>query len=395
MLNQKIVPDSVQLLERGYLFLEGLLLPFGPRSTNTNFVYGSLISVLTGLSMKVYPHPIAPLIVILMFHILGFLAILKTRFLNGIPGFMPFFMLLYWLSPWRTSEVFLWNPSLLFPLMAFYFYGVDLMLREKRFWGTFLIVMMIALTFQVHNSFLFLVILGIWLVFKCRLIPHWGGLLAASVIGGILLLPSLQVILSHPEVLKLNRNSATLFGNLLHGGEAIKGLTYWLRYPSLYFGATTFQLPTLQWESASAIEQIWWLLKWLLALASLVLVVKANIFFFKNTKGKFIQDLSVGGVVALALVSALSPVSFNFWHLYLVYPLALIPVAWFLTAKFQNLKLPLSCLGLYFIIYALVTGYSSFKHDFASDQGKSYQSMVLNNGARIKDKYSRLTLKMR
>ncbi len=394
MLNQKIVPDSVQLLERGYLFLEGQLLPFGPRSTNTNFVYGPLISIFVGFSLRIYQHPLAPLTAILFFHIVGFFAILKTKFLHGVPGFTPIFMLLYWLSPWRSSEVFLWNPSLLFPLMALYLYGIDLMLRNQRFWGTFLMTLIVALTFQVHNSFLFLIFLGLWLIFKYKMIPHWGALLLASLIGGIMLIPSLKVILSHPEVLELNRHSAPLFKNFFHGGEAIKGLTYWLRYPSLYFGATTFQLPKVDWHSSGYLEQIWWGIKWVLAFASLVFALKANISFFKNTKGQFIRELSVGAIVSLAIVSALSPVSFNFWHLYLIYPIALIPVAWYIALKIKDVKITVATLGMYFIVYALVSSHSSFKHSFATEQAKSYQNIVLKNGDRIKEKYLNFSLSM-
>ena len=78
--NQLLVQDSVQLLERGYFFSKGFLFPFGPRSTNTNYVYGPFISVFVGSLLKVYQHPLSPLLGILFLHIVSFFLLLRAIF---------------------------------------------------------------------------------------------------------------------------------------------------------------------------------------------------------------------------------------------------------------------------------------------------------------------------
>ena len=105
--NQVIVQDSVQLLERGYLFSQGYLFPFGPRSTNTNYVYGPFISVFVGLCLKLYQHPLSPLMGILVLHVGSFFLLLRTTFLTkNLQSFLVF-IFLFWATPWRASEVFL------------------------------------------------------------------------------------------------------------------------------------------------------------------------------------------------------------------------------------------------------------------------------------------------
>ncbi len=393
MLNQKIVPDSIQLLERGHLFMHNQLIPFGPRSSNTNFVYGPFISVFVGLCLSVYDHPMAPLAAILMLHIVGFFFLLRIQFFSSIPNFLPVFIFLYWLSPWRSSEVFLWNPSFLFPLMVMYLYGIDLVIRSKAFLGTLLMVLAAALTFQIHNSFIFLLILSAWIAFRMKIRPHMGALILGSCFGIAALIPTVIVINDHPEILQMNQKSAGLFGNLLSGGEALKGVLYWFRYPSLYFGSTTFQLPTVQWSDADLWSKSWKIIKWVLAIISLVFVAMANVNFFKKAKGTFIWELAMGGFVALVWVSAMSPVPFNFWHLYLIYPLTIIPIAW-VVSKTKQRPVVFLCLGLYFVVYAGISAFHSYKHEYGSLQYESYNRLVKLKHREIRDRFALFSLKM-
>jgi hypothetical protein len=394
MLTQKIVPDSVQLLERGYLFTQNQLLPFGPRSTNTNFIFGPFISIFVGTALLIYEHPISPLVGILVTHVVGFFLIQKISFLSSVPRFLPAFLFFYWLSPWRSSEVFLWNPSFLFPLMVLYLYGIDLCYRGKKFSGTLLVVLTTVITFQTHNSFVFLLILGAWIILRCRIYPHPGALLLGSVLGAIMLIPAAKVIWFHPEILEMNRNSAGLFGNLLTVGEAIKGILYWFRYPSLYFGATTFQLPSILWSEAGVWAKVWLVVKWSMAVLSLILVAWANLRFYKKAKGTFLWELVTGAFVALVAVSALSPVPFNFWHLYLIYPLTIIPIAW-CVSRIRLKPIAVISLGVYFVTYAAISALNSYKHDYTNLQSESYERLVTSKSREIKNRYSRFTLRIK
>lgn len=378
--NQLIVQDSAQLLERGYLFTQGILVPFGPRSTNTNFIYGSFISIFVGTFLSIWAHPLSPLFGILLLHVLCFFLLFRIEFLQVKKAFFLTFLFLFWVSPWRSSEVFLWNPSFLFPLMIFYLFGVDLCLRQKNFWGTLCIGVATVLTLQVHNSVLFLVILTALLALKKTIRLDVRALLLTGLFAVVCLAPTIFVILRYPDVLSLNKNPAPLFRNLLRGGEAIKGVTYWLRYPSLYFGSTTFQLPKLHWPSSDWDDRLWWVGKWVMAVASIVVVLLANRRFFKDQKKCFLSTLCVLGLVSLVLVSMLSPVSFNFWHLYLIFPLTLIPLVHYISVQ-KNYVRYFVPLAVYFMVYSYVGAMGSYKHDDGSDQARAYDTITKDPAA--------------
>ena len=390
--NQVIVQDSVQLLERGYLFSQGYLFPFGPRSTNTNYVYGPFISVFVGLFLKLYQHPLSPLMGVLVLHVGSFFLLLRTTFLTkNLQSFLVF-IFLFWATPWRASEVFLWNPAFLFPLSALWLYGLDCCLRNKTFLGTFLMVISIAINFQIHNSFLFLAILSLILVSTKTMRVNYLAVFLGALVGIILLLPTVYVVLKHPEILHQNQKKAPLFHNLIQGGEALKGLLYWFRYPSLYFGATTFQLPKLIWNMANFQQKAWFILKWSMAILSLVVVLVANFKFFRSKDPSFLKRLTLYALGSLFFVSCLSPVPFNFWHLYLIFPLSLIPLSEYLSHRKKFIPL-LLVISLYNILYSFITSSRSYKHDANSSQMNSFER-IRNHYPEIEKKYVKYSLKL-
>jgi len=387
--NQKIVVDSLQLLERGFWFSQGQLFPFGPRSTNTNYVFGPFISVFVGSFLKIYQHPVSPLLGILTLHILSFWALLKIQFLRSNQNFFLCFLFLFWASPWRSSEVFLWNPAFLFPFVIFFLYGVDRNLEKKDFWGTLLYGLMIGLCAQIHNSFLIMIVFVMLMYFRRQMFVHWTSLALSVVIGLLFFLPTFIVLYRHPEILSQNQNPTRLFHNLLTVGEMIKGWTYWLRYASLYFGSTTFQLPEIVFSQATVLEIIWFGVKWLMALVSFVVVIVSNYQFFKTQKNTKLYHIALCAFWCLLFFSALSPVPFNFWHLYLAFPFTLIPVSFYLSQKTKYLPI----VGVYFLIYTLVSGSFSYKHDSSLSQGSDYQQKVMNNLEGIRSQFEKYSLK--
>lgn len=385
--NQKIVVDSLQLLERGYWFSQGSLFPFGPRSTNTNYVFGPFISVFVGFFLSLWQHPVAPLLGILALHVLSFWVLLKIQLFRPSPGFSLVFLSLFWASPWRSSEVFLWNPAFLFPFIIFFLYGVERNFERKDFWGTLLYGLIIGLSAQIHNSFLIMIVFVMVMYFRRQMQVHWKALGLSVVLGLLCFAPTLLVLSRSPEILVQNQGPARLFANLLSVGEMIKGWTYWLRYASLYFGSTTFQLPPLKFAEASVLEIIWFGVKWVMALASFVVLLVANWKFFKTQKNSKLHHVATAALICLALFSALSPVPFNFWHLYLVFPFTLIPVSFYLQDKTRHLP----WVWAYFLVYTLVSGSFSYKHDSNSSQKESYQQ-VINNREGIRAQFEKYSL---
>ncbi len=391
MFTQIMVVDSLQLLERGYMFAQGYLIPFGPKSTNTNLIYGPFISIYSGIFLKLFDSPYSLLGGICFFHVIGFWAITQTQYLKKNTLFYFTYLLLYWCSPWRANEVFIWNPSFLIPFASIYLYSIDLFLRNRRFYGTLLQGFIVILCSQTHNSFIFLGFLSLGLWYKKIIRPHWGGVFLCVLLSALFLLPTFVVLQMHPEILNLNRDRGVhLFGNLLKGGEALKGFTYWFRYSSLYFSSTLLKsdLPP-SWPS-----QIWNVIKWVLAVSSTLIVAWLNFRFFikKRIEHSILKTIALMALFSLMISSCISPVSFNYWHLYLAYPFTIIPVASEI-ALFSHQKKIVTGLFIYFILVVVLTVISSEEHKWDSNLEAPYQEKVTNRKNELIEKFKIMAIK--
>ena len=389
----KIVIDSLQLLERGYLLTEGILVPFGPRSTNTNYIYGTFISLVSGLGIFVFKKAFGVAVIILLMQIVGMYLLAKTSFLRTNPSFFLCYLFFYWISPWRASEAFIWNASILFFTSALFVYSLDLLRKGKVDRGTFLHGMSYVLTFQTHNSVIIFAPISLYFLYKKEIKFSLKGILLNVLVFVLMIAPTVYLLLKNPSILNQNTGNAYLFKNLIRGGEAIKGVTYWLRYPSLYFGSTTLQITDTPWSEKTFWQLAWSLIKWILAGGSVLFVLWANIKFIKNYPKSFLKDLCKVTFISLVLISAMSPVSFNFWHLYLIYPFALIPLAWYFSTL-AHYRRYLLLLGVYFFIYSLLSAVGSHKHSFDFPQDKFYKTHVVNNIETLIQKHKKISIKL-
>lgn len=393
MYGHKIVVDSLQLLERGYLLTQGYLVPFGPRSTHTNMIYGPFISLASGLGIFLTKNAVGILLVILFFHLLSFFLISRIEFLKFSSSFYFTYLFLFWVSPWRASEIFIWNVSFLFFTASLFLYSIHLLKKENYFWGTVVHGISYILSFQIHNSLLLFVPITLFLWHQKEIKLSFKGIFFCVPLFLIMMLPTLYILKTNPSVLSYNTSSkAHLFANLLNGAEMIKGFTYWLRYPSFYFGSTTLQLPKIPFDQRSFLGQVWYLLKWLIAISSVFLTLKANKDFFKKSSQPFLRKLCFITILSLIFVSAISPVPFNFWHLYLLYPFTLIPVAWFVSQwKYQ--KIFLTFCGIYFFSYSLISSYHSYKHEFKTNKTQDYKNKILKKRKSLIKRYQDFAIK--
>lgn len=391
MFTQTLVVDSFQLLERGYLFTQGYLVPFGPRSTNTNLIYGPFISIFTGVSLWIWNTPLSVLFGILLFHILGFYFLLKTKFLQINQSFYLVYLILYWCSPWRANEVFIWNPAFLMTVSSMYLFSLGQMFEKKYFSGTLLLGISLIWCFSIHNSFVFLGVLTLILLGRKQIKFDLKAVLFCIIIFIVYLSPTLITIYQKPQVLSLNTGGESyLFRNLVHFGEALKGILYWLRYSSLYFGSTNFKVQSFEKESFNL---IWNGVKWALAIASLFLILRFNFKFFKsNETPKRLKILTSSAFFALVIVSCISPASFNYWHLYLIYPFCLMPVAHELNLSLHKNKI-MTGLLVYFLIFVTITSYKSEEHSWNSKITEDYHHRLSGKKALI-DNYRPMILEL-
>ncbi len=393
----RLVVDSFQLLDRAFLLTEGYLVPFGPRSTNTNMIYGPLVSVFSAIPYALTKSPISIAFFVLLSQVFGFLLLAKTRFLSNDKNFLIVFLALYWLSPWRASEAFIWNASLLFFTASLYIYSLDYLKRknnEANFLGTIIHGFAYMLTLQIHNSVLFFAPVTLYFWYKKDIRLNFKAIGVCILFFIAMFFPTAYVIYHNPEVLSVNTSDkAHLFSNLLSVGEMIKGGAYWLRYPSLYFGSTIFQLPKYDWSTLDFLNKAWIVIKWIMAIGSILIVIFANKEFIKKAPNEFLKKIVYVSFFSLIFISAISPVPFNFWHLYLLYPFTLIPVAWFLS-QHKKKYVFLIFLGSYFSIYSFIEASHSYKHDFSYDNDLLFKSRVLDRKEYLLEKYEKLMIKL-
>ncbi|MFP5459848.1 MAG: hypothetical protein ACLGG7_14015, partial [Bacteriovoracia bacterium] len=139
-------------------------------------------------------------------------------------------------------------------------------------------------------------------------------------------------------------------------------------------------------------EQVWVVVKWLFAVPSLIGVLYANYRFFRFTSQQGLRTLCLCAVFSLVSVSVLSPVPFNFWHLYLVYPFALIPVALELSQTSKR-SMIVAGLAVYFLGYSWFSTIHSHKHRADADMARDYQMRVENPEA-LKNYFTPFSIKM-
>jgi hypothetical protein len=204
------------------------------------------------------------------------------------------------------------------------------------------------------------------------------------------MIPTLLVLNSHPELLEINRQKGThLFRNLLHGGEALKGILYWLRYPSLYLSSTIFKNRNF---SNSFLTDLWLVTKWICASISLLFIVFANLRFFKGVvRNHILKVLASTAFLSLVVTSCISPVSFNYWHLYLIYPFAIIPVAHCLSEAKYFRKI-VWVLGTYFVFSVFIGSHWSQEHLWDTSINKDYQKTVAQGQNQIVTKFHMMSL---
>jgi hypothetical protein len=233
---QQVGGDQLNLLARGWLLaVDGRFISYGNPTSAGGNAPGGLTSLFVGLPLLLWKDFRAPSLVILLFHVVAYL--LLDRVLR--PLFSPrervLFALLYWLSPWRVYySGFLWNPNYLFLFGAAHLWTAFAQ-REKASFGLSLLhAACLVFAFQVHASFLLLVMASGLLWLRGFFKVSWPGIVLGGALAGLPLLPWLLDVSRDPAI------AATKHGflgrGLLYVFPLVRGVLYLLRYASLSVG---------------------------------------------------------------------------------------------------------------------------------------------------------------
>lgn len=356
----KVHYDNLQIMDKVYKILnQGEWSHFGNFGSGVGFLPGTLTTLLTAVPMMLVNSPYSAMFLILIFHILSTVLLLKAARELELPNAaMTWLLLLFWLNPWRVEQAELYNPAYLFLFSTVHLYSALRLRNEKSLFWTFIHTLNIGLCGQVHFSALILCFTSLLLWRKKQVLPHLAGLALGVLVSIVSLIPYLMALIDRPEIGMTvhHSNQAYLGRNLILVYPLAKAILYWLRYGSFYFGRHIFSEVHFQYLGLGSWD---YLLQWSyrlflypLALVSFVFSVRLqwrllrqvpeflksllykqkSISVFRESSldpglnvprksNEWLHQYYLCFFLGMIGAAALSPVEFNHWHLILAFPL--------------------------------------------------------------------------
>ncbi len=337
--------DQLNLLARGWrLVEEGHLVPHGNPLSGGGKAPGSLTSLVVGLPLFLWRDHRAPVVVIWLTHLLAYLLLDRVvrEALSARERLL--FCGLYWLNPWRLYfSAFLWNPNYLFLAGAVHLWTAW-RLRSAlgaRAWLSFLHAVALAFALQLHPSAVLLVLASALLLWRRVFRIHAWGAAAGLAAGSLTLLPWLLEAARNPLVRPggegfLGRGLVTVL-------PVLRGLGYWLRYPSTCFSRKMALLdlgPSLGEGAAAVLDPLLVGLLFLTCALTLVPPLLGNLRLWKRWRrhaarpespsgrswlGRYVFWTAVGAGLGFCLI----PTTVMMWQGLVVLHAAVLPaVGW-------------------------------------------------------------------
>jgi hypothetical protein len=338
-------PDVGQILKKAEVLVEeGRVIQYGNRSSGMGSVMGPLTSLVAGVPMLIYNDISAPLLLIEILHLLALLMLLNVVARQIGAAAVPWVLLLFWLNPWRVSEVFLWNPAYLIFTSSLHLWSASRSTERASFGMSFLNVTSVMLSMQLHNSFIILALMSLLLICWRKVKVNWWGAGLAFAVAIASLVPFALEVAANPDLIVGNKNpKAFLFRGLIYVFPTLKGIVYWLRFNSGFFPKDVFKGVELAiWMGegglTSALQVFWDVLKYVFAVVTVLFVARWNYQFLKHRiqllkfwqarpeAEPFVVHYSFAGFLSLLFASMISPIDFNYWHLIILFPCSQLPL---------------------------------------------------------------------
>jgi hypothetical protein len=348
--------DQLNLLARGWLLAaKGQYIPYGNPMSTGGKAPGGITSLLVGLPLFVWRDHRAPTVVILLFHIAGFLLLDRSLRRILVPHERALFALLYWLNPWRLYfSAFLWNPNYLFLLGAVHLWSCLGQRERPRFWLSFAQAAGLVLGFQIHASFLLLAVASALLWWRRYFKVHWIGGIAGGLLGALSLVPWYLAVRADPSIVT-SASKGFLGRGLVYVFPLLRGIEYWLRYPSLYVSG---QISEFDFRDLLGSDP--WLGKGLRLVAqgllplTVLLPLLANLWLGRRLRRRWKRPLPPAATdrtwlegyvlwsfVAAVIVFCLSPTTIMFWQAVTVFHAAVLALVLWAGALWRTRRAPL------------------------------------------------------
>jgi hypothetical protein len=334
--------DQLHLLSRGWqLAAEGSWVHYGMPTSAGGKSPGTATTLMVGAPLLVWRDYRAPTALLWLTHLLAYLLLDRIAARTLSPRGRLLLGLLYWLNPWRVFfSAHLWNVNYMFLAGALHAWTSFGQRRQATFWLSFLHVATIGVAAQLHTSAPVLLFASALLLWRGYLKINWPGAFAGAVAVGATLVPWALTVLAHRELLP--GGTGFPFRGLVLVFPLLRGLIYWLRYPSLFFTRrmTDFDLTaTLGPLADHLLAKPLWALLVVAGTASLLLPFLANRWMWRRDRRWLAQRADAswsarrwlhGYVVACfaaAVISfAASPTTIMAWQGFVVMHAAVLPL---------------------------------------------------------------------
>lgn len=328
--------DQLNLLARGWLLAQrGVWVPYGNRTSAGGYEPGGLTSVLVGAPLLVWADYRAPVIAVLALAAVGYLLI--DRVLPRTDGgrLRIVFAILYWLNPWRLAySGHLLNPNYLLFFAAVHLATANRMRHRPRLWPSLLHGATWTLAIQLHPSAVMLAFASAILVWRRCIVLSAPGAACGALLGLATVAPYVAHALRDPSVIP--GGEGFIGRGLVFVFPVLRGVLYWLRYPSFAFSQKFLRLdfsPLLgAWArpleiTLSAVQRV-------LDPLTVLVAVAANIWLFTRVRRAGAHASTVAwlraygaAVFGAALLSfALSPTTIMSWQCLPAFHAAVLPL---------------------------------------------------------------------
>lgn len=380
--NQVVDGDQLQMIYRGY---QAAYLGLWPVTGNAASVVGNvpgfLSTAVVAGPLMLWDSPYAPIVLLLAMRLAGFLmidAVVRKALPHSVVPRLLLVILL-WLNPWVQYDSLLYNPAYLIFCAGLHLYTAWQLRERPSFWVGFWHVVAIGLALQLHFSWPLLAFISLYLWWRNIIRVNWWAVFVAATVIVISLVPYLAELLGNPDIAR-NSDPETherhIGWGALHVYPVLKSMIYWLRYGAFAFPSKLVNDAGFDW--LTSLHWLEWILIWLwrimqyvFAALTLIVALVANVAGWLDIRHHWcrrdgVVDDSVnwlllyafGAFVAMLISAALAPIVFNYWHLTLIFPAAVLPVLVWAYRSFASSGLaigrPLLLIALFLIVTNLV-----------------------------------------
>jgi len=397
--HQILTGDQIQMIYKGYMAAyKDVWINYGNAASAVGNVPGSMLTYVVALPVMLFDSPWSPMVFLIFLHFGSYLLldnVIKDIFKSDL---RLVFLVIYWLNPWFLFENILYNPSYLFFFSALHFWSAYKQRQKSSFWYSFFHMLSIGLAMQFHYSWIILSIISLYLVYRNIVKVNWFGVAFAVIVIALSLIPYLEAVMQNSAITKHADDTGRYIGwGGVHVYPVLKSFLYWLRYGSFFFPNKLMTSANFDWLTSIHFIQILFTYAYkgiviIIGAITIYFSYKANRNFYEDLKGKmFVRQethskeewlkLYVFGALLGVFISAvLSPIVFNYWHLIIVFPFAIMPFLIYFQ-KYSNKYLTkfLIFSVSYFILINIMGAIDSKKYDIDKNYTDDVTSYVSKN----------------